>query len=599
MLTKRLILPAFVLLALAGLLLVPHYGESWDELNFYKYADHALESYRTWLSEARLVVHGNTYDNYGPAFVMLNALAARALHAFFPGVLISDLRHYVYFIFFLAGVYAFQALARRWMSPPAAWVATLLFLTQPVIWGQAFLSPKDVPFLNAFLISVWLGLRMVDAQPTWSGWPPRRLRAITAIWILSLCLLFLAPRFLDDGLAAAIRGASASPQSALGLLLRRLFSDFGRADVEIYVTRGRVAFLWLRLIYLLLSTALVWRMYRRGFPTALSLFNRATVPAALALGLTTSIRILGPLAAVAVVIYAWQSMGWRALPVLLLYASLALATMLITWPYLWPDPPARLVESLGVMSQYPWRGQVLFNGHYYASTALPRTYLPILLLIQLTEPFWLLFVIGLPGLWRRGYLLLLCVVWALLPLALLMALRSPLYDNFRQVLFTLPPLFLVAGLGVEAFLRRLTRPLVRIGSAVLMLLPGLASIIYLHPYEYVYYNSFIGGLRGAQGRFELEYWATSYRQAVRHLNSTAPANARVLVAGPAHIAALYARPDLKIFSESEAAGQAFDYAVITTRYGLERREFPQAEIVYVVERAGVNFAVIKKLAASP
>jgi len=93
------------------------------------------------------------------------------------------------------------------------------------------------------------------------------------------------------------------------------------------------------------------------------------------------------------------------------------------------------------------------------------------------------------------------VAWALPPLALLMALRSPLYDNFRQVLFTLPPLFLVAGLGVEALLRRLTRPLVRIGSAVLMLLPGLASILYLHPYEYVYYNSFIGGLRGAAGRF--------------------------------------------------------------------------------------------------
>jgi len=509
------------------------------------------------------------------------------------------LRHYGYFIFFLAGVYAFQALARRWMNLPAAWIATLLFTTQPVIWGQAFISPKDVPFLNAFLISLWLGLRMVDAQPILSRWPPRRLMVITAIWILSLGVLFLAPRFLDDGLAAAIRGASASPQSPLGLLLRRLFSDFGRADVEIYVTRGRVAFLWLRLIYLLLSMTLVWRMYRKGFPTVRSLFNGATVPAALALGLTTSIRILGPLAAVPVMIYAWRSMGRRALPVLFLYASMALAVTLLTWPYLWPDPAARLVESLRVMSQYPWRGQVLFNGHYYSSTTLPRTYLPTLLLIQLTEPFWLLFVIGLPALWRQRYLLLLCVAWALLPLALLMALRSPLYDNFRQVLFTLPPLFLVAGLGVEALLRRLTRPLVRIGSAVLMLLPGLASILYLHPYEYVYYNSFIGGLRGAAGRFELEYWATSYRQAVQHLNRMAPANANVLVAGPAHIAALYARPDLKILSDSEAAGQAPEYAILTTRYGLDQREFPQAEIVYAVERAGVNFAVVKKLAASP
>lgn len=597
--TRRLIPLACALLALAGLFLTPHYGESWDELNFYKYADHALQSYWTALSEARIIVHGNTYDNYGPAFVMFNALTARALHGLFHNLLVSDLRHFVYFVFFLAGVYAFHVLARRWMSRPAAWAATLLFLTQPVIWGQAFISPKDVPFLNALLISLWFGLRMVDARPTLNGRPPRALLGVTAVWLLSLCVFFLTPRFLDEGLASVIRGASASPQSLTGLLLRRVFSDFGRADVEIYVTRGRVALLWFKLLYLLLSTGWVWRMYHDRFPSALSLLNRATVPAALALGLTTSIRILGPLAAVLVVIYAWQSMGRRALPMLFLYAGTALAVTLITWPYLWPDPPARFLESLRVMSQYPWRGQVLFNGHYYPSTALPRTYLPVLLLIQLTEPFWLLFAIGLSKLRKQGYLLLLFVLWTLLPLSLLIAMRSPLYDNFRQVLFTLPPLFFVAGLGVEALLRRLTRPLVRIGCVVLMLLPGLMSIVYLHPYEYVYYNSFIGGLRGARGRFELEYWATSYREAIQYLNVTAAANAKVLAAGPAHIAALYARPDLKILSDNERAGQALDYAILTARYDLDQREFPQAEIIRVVERGGVNFAVIKRIGASP
>ncbi len=47
------------------------------------------------------------------------------------------------------------------------------------------------------------------------------------------------------------------------------------------------------------------------------------------------------------------------------------------------------------MSQYPWPGQVLFNGVEYASTDIPRAYLPVLLGIQLTEPVWVLFIAGL------------------------------------------------------------------------------------------------------------------------------------------------------------------------------------------------------------
>jgi len=35
----------------------------------------------------------------------------------------------------------------------------------------------------------------------------------------------------------------------------------------------------------------------------------------------------------------------------------------------------------------------------------------------------------------------------------------------------------------------------------------------LHPYEYTYYNSFIGGISGARARFMLDYWGLSFKQA--------------------------------------------------------------------------------------
>ena len=42
-------------------------------------------------------------------------------------------------------------------------------------------------------------------------------------------------------------------------------------------------------------------------------------------------------------------------------------------------------------------------------------------------------------------------------------------------------------------------------------------MVYLHPYEYVYFNQLIGGNRGAEERFETDYWAISYREAAARL----------------------------------------------------------------------------------
>ena len=135
-------------------------------------------------------------------------------------------------------------------------------------------------------------------------------------------------------------------------------------------------------------------LYRKLAPSTLSSLLSILFPS-IFLGLATSIRILGPLAGLLIALYAFRKYGVKAIPTLLIYAFFALAAMYATWPYLWPNPIGHLIESLRVMSQYPWPGQVLFNGVEYASTEIPRSYLPILLGLQLTEPVWILFFVGL------------------------------------------------------------------------------------------------------------------------------------------------------------------------------------------------------------
>src|ERR1700690_3166576 len=303
------IIALLIIILMIGLFTLTNFGESWDELQFFKYANHALASYTTWLTSAQIIITGNTYDNYGPAFVMFTVLVARGLNVIHPAWLISDLRHLVYFITFVAGISAFYMLARRWMSVWAAFAATLLLATQPVLWGHAFISPKDIPFLSAFLISLVLGLRMVDSGPTINGRLPRALIWITGFWIISLLFLFFTPQFLDNGLAALIRNASSNSQSFFGASLRNLSSSFGRTKAATYIQRALVALIWLKLIYLIMSAIVVGWLYRKRFPEVYKLLSWNILLASIALGLTISIRILGPLVGVLVAIYAWQKAG--------------------------------------------------------------------------------------------------------------------------------------------------------------------------------------------------------------------------------------------------------------------------------------------------
>jgi hypothetical protein len=265
------------------------------------------------------------------------------------------------------------------------------------------------------------------------------------------------------------------------------------------------------------------------------------------------------------------------------------------------------------MASYPWYGEVLFNGGKYLANDLPYSYLPVLFAVQLTEPVWILAIIGLINVVARaGFpkqppreigesphgaragnddLLILFLLWFLLPILLFIFLRISLYDNFRQVLFVLPPIFLLAGAALE----RIKRVQWQAAAIGLILLPGLIGIVRLHPYQYIYYNSFVGGVGNVQGRFETDYWLTSYREAAEYLNENAPPGSLIWVEGPGHLYSIFAKEEQNVYSWSRLeAPEPFDYVVVTTRYDLHKTVYPEAEIIHIISRRGADLAVIKK-----
>jgi hypothetical protein len=188
----------------------------------------------------------------------------------------------------------------------------------------------------------------------------------------------------------------------------------------------------------------------------------------------------------------------------------------------------------------------------------------------------------------------LIVIWFVLP-ALGIIMGVNLYNNFRQVFFILPPLFLLAALGLDWLFTLVRRPIARYLLVFLILVPGLYANIRLYPYQYVYYNQVVGGIKGAYRLFELDYWNLAYREALSYVNQTAGANANIFVGDAKSSAQPFARSDLILnaLGGRKRNWESYDYIVVSTAQNSDE-DFDEFPTVFVVERDGVPLVYVKK-----
>jgi hypothetical protein len=325
--------------------------------------------------------------------------------------------------------------------------------------------------------------------------------------------------------------------------------------------------------------------------------------AGVALGLATAVRSIGPIAGVIVVLSLFAKVRSRAWVTAAAYFLIAGIVTYLAWPRLWGAPIQRYLEALGIASNFAnFPGRVLFDGRLYGPTELPNSYLPVLLNIQLTEPALLCIYLGLGILiWQllRGRvhtdLLLYVGLGFALPLFGLIVLNSPLYHNFRQVLFLIPPLFMLAAFALEFVFRKLSQTWLRILLIAALALPGVYSTIKLYPYEYVYYNSLVGGPAGAIERYETDYWRISLREMALELNEIAPSGSIIVVTRSAGLFARYASPDLVVDKPVNSIlelDHGYDYIIQVTR-GEGGELYPEIDNLIVIERDGAVLATAK------
>ena len=598
------------------LMALGNYGASYDEPLFYEYADRMVDAYKKMAFGENIDSLLDFYDLpfYGPAYLIIGRLAIGGIRLVFPGLEIYNAWHTVNFATFLLGGILVYWLTRRIASEPASFIAACLFLTQPLLWGHGVMNPKDGPFMTAFLAAMVTGLKMVDAfnhpgmdqrtrDDSKSGW--RGGWKAATITVLVLGGILFADRAVGNFLFRPILKslfdfvAAPTPDAWTVPIILKLFPISGAIPLADYFSKAVKILNLVELIILLgIGLAGLIIIFRKSHP-----YTRWLLLAGMTSGLAMAIRVLGPAASGLVLLYAFmvKTRNWWRLA--LGYILITLAVAYSAWPFLWDNPISGLSESFNLMSAFPWNGSIRFEGNNFLPKDLPFYYLPKLLTIQLTLPLILYALVGTLVLanrirkkeasWASDAILL---VWFWVPLLAVMVLRPNLYDNFRQFLFILPPLFVMAGAAVDEIARWVKRLSVRAGLVALGLLPGIIAGFWLHPYEYVYYNALVGWTGNVERRYETDYWGTAMCEAGKFVSSRT-SKASLVILNDEILRRLFERCSTRALDIRLDPGDTLkltpDFAVFLSRFDHDQTYYQDLESLLTIQRGKTIFAVVK------
>jgi hypothetical protein len=286
---------------------------------------------------------------------------------------------------------------------------------------------------------------------------------------------------------------------------------------------------------------------------------------------------------------------WPVLPT-------AFVVMLVWWPWAQQNPIAHPLEALNEFSHFPMEFDFAFFGRWLSTTDLPWYYIPAFLAVKLPEPMVLLLAaaaVVTPFQLSRIRLPGLSFAFALFfPPVYIVATHAVLYDNIRHVLFLIPLLAVVAGIALDRF-DRLLLP-ARAQRATAWAVAGafltyhVGVMVALHPNQYIYLNSFVGGVPGAAERFDLDFWSNSLAETTttmvdKVVAAEGPAALTkpytVAVCGPTLSSAYYLPPAWHAI-DVEDGGVPYDFYVTQLRAPCEDDE-PAGPVIARTEKMGV------------
>ncbi len=376
----------------------------------------------------------------------------------------------------------------------------------------------------------------------------------------------------------------------------------------------------------------LWGMieFFRHYPV---LKKRWMLLAAVTVGLCMATRIAGMVllayftAAVGIVVliqlwenrtnFRWQrlmrtSWPWLiALPVVCIFAYLTL------FPW-WPSSHKDLLSiSSSTLQQLHTRASeipLFFRGEIIWAADAPFYYTLWMFAIKATEVLLIGLLVFLPLAWLRlrqhfagsgalsgGPALLVLLLGGFFPLAYLTLTAPALHNGARHFLFAFPALCVCSAwayLQLGDWIRANRPTLLRSAQLVfgLLLAWPIIHLVRLHPYQYTYFNSLAGGVSGAFGSYEGEYWFTSSKHAAEELERQIEANpelmpedgtVQVFVLGPWQVVEPFLPEAYELTSDASAA----DFLILNTQMHMHERF--EGEELFRIERMGTPICFVR------
>ena len=231
---------------------------------------------------------------------------------------------------------------------------------------------------------------------------------------------------------------------------------------------------------------------------------------------------------------------------LILIFTVAGIIMAATWPYIGGNFIKSLIIIMESSQEFPeWDKDIFYMGKFYPVDERPWHYLPVWLAITTPDYIFILFALSsiIITKWFKHKLYMLFITSFWINILLYLILHPVIYNGLRHFLYLVPIIAFIAAItAIEALnttngasiikelikpTQKLTKsltPQILISIVILMIsvlgpITTAITMYKLHPYEYVYFNELVGGLKGAAKNFETEYWGASYKEAAEWVNT--------------------------------------------------------------------------------
>jgi Tfp pilus assembly protein PilF len=296
--------------------------------------------------------------------------------------------------------------------------------------------------------------------------------------------------------------------------------------------------------------------------------------------------------------YYWTDIT-KKLIILILISAAACFMSILLWPFALQDPIRNIISSYKVMAHYPDTFRQIFEGKVEWSDFMPWYYLIKSMVITIPVIIFVstvIFFIYTKKIIDSGKALLygLLIFTILFPVFFAIIEKSNLYSSWRQFLFIYPAIVLIAATGLSHLFDSVRK---RFARWILFLVLGMFAVHPVrfmtnnHSYYYLYYNQLVGGLKGAYGNYETDYYYIGQTEASKWLISYLDEKKiDTAVVGATFNVEWQFRDHPSIetfyFRNEERSQYYWDYAIITNRYipvsKLRNNTWPPENAIHII-----------------